>query len=287
MANNTTINSELFQNLLVQSQYALYENSIARAVSTVFDYPVGAGKVVSVPIWAGITSSKPGEGVAPAAVDTNTNSKTISLEEHVAFAEVTDFLRDSAQESVITALANQMGLALAEGLDKELIALFANVGITQSVGTAYQAGPPAVKTDVVVNDLMKAAAIIRSQKYNGPMFAVLNPKQAYGIKAAMTATNNFQNATNVGNAILSNYFVGQIAGITILEHPLVGVDVNGDSVGCVFAPSAFGLAQRGGVAMETERNAAKRSTDVVETVVAGAGILRPELAVKVLGNAEV
>lgn len=278
MANTTSINSELFQNLLVQSQYALYENSIARAVATVFDYPVGAGKTVSVPIWAGITSSKPGEGVAPSAADTNTNSKTINLEEHVVYAEVTDFLRDSAQESVITGLANQAGLALAEGLDKELIALFSNIAITQGVGSAG--------TDNTVADIMKAAAIIRANKYTGPMFAVVNPKQAYGIKAAMTATNSYQNS-NPGVMSLAQYFVGSVGGVTILESALVLPDVSDDAVGCVFAPSAFGLAQRGGVSMEEQRNAAKRSTDVVLTAVAGAGILRPELAVKITGDAAV
>lgn len=279
MANNTTINSELFQNLLVQSQYALYENSIARAVATVFDYPVGAGKVVSVPIWAGITSSKPGEGVAPSAVDTNTNSKTITLAEHVVFAEVTDFLRDSAQESVITGLANQAGLALAEGLDKELFGLFDDGDITQSVGTA--------NTDITAEDIMKAAALIRSQKYTGPLFAVMNPKQAFGIKKALTATTAYTANTNAGNRILDQFFVGQIAGVTILESALIAADVNDDSYGCVFAPQAFGIAQRGGVTMEEQRNAAKRSTDVVMTVVAGAGHLRPELAVKVFGDTSV
>lgn len=277
MANNTTINSELFQNLLVQSQYALYENSIARAVVTVFDYPVGAGKTVSVPVWAGITSSKPGEGTAPAAADTNTNSKTIDLAEHVVFAEVTDFLRDSAQENVIAGLATQSGLALAEGIDKELIALFTNAAITQVVGAAG--------SDNAAADIMKAAAYIRSNKYTGPMFAVVNPKQAYGIKAALTATNSYQNATTVGNAALSQYFVGSIGGVTILESANVAVDGNGDATGCVFAPGAFGLAQRGGVSMEEQRNAAKRSTDVVLTAVAGAGILRPELAVQLIGDA--
>jgi N4-gp56 family major capsid protein len=277
MANTTSINSELFQNLLVQSQYALYENSIARAVSTVFDYPVGAGKVVSVPIWAGITSTKPGEGVAPSAVDTNTNSKTITLEEHVVFAEVTDFLRDSAQESVIGALGDQAGQALAEGLDKELIALFSSV--VQSIA---QDG-----NDLTVNMLMQAAATIRSNKYTGPLYAIVNPKQAYGMKAALTATNAYTANTNAGNRILDQYFVGSIAGITILEHANVTVDANGDSLGCVFAPQAFGLAQRGGVTMEEQRNAAKRSTDVVLTAVAGAGILRPELAVKILTDAQV
>ena len=279
MANTTSINSELFQNLLVQSQYALYENSIARAVATVFDYPVGAGKVVSVPIWAGITSTKPGEGVAPSAADTNTNSKTITLAEHVVFAEVTDFLRDSAQESVITGLANQSGLALAEGLDKELIALFASGDITASVGAGG--------SDNTVNDIMKAAAQIRSQKYTGPLFAVLHPKQAYGIKAAMTATNSYQAATNAGNRVLDQYFIGSVGGVTILESALIVPDGADDALGCVFAPAAFGLAQRGGISMEQQRNAAKRSTDVVMTAVAGAGILRPELAVKILTDAQI
>ena len=193
------------------------------------------------------------------------------------FAEVTDFLRDSAQESVIGALGDQAGQALAEGLDKELIALFSSV--VQSIA---QDG-----NDLTVNMLMQAAATIRSNKYTGPLYAIVNPKQAYGMKAALTATNAYTANTNAGNRILDQYFVGSIAGITILEHANVTVDANGDSLGCVFAPQAFGLAQRGGVTMEEQRNAAKRSTDVVLTAVAGAGILRPELAVKILTDAQV
>jgi N4-gp56 family major capsid protein len=276
MANNTTINSELFQQLLVQSQYALYENSIARSVTTVFDYPVGAGKVVSVPMWAGITSTKPGEGVAPAAADTNTNSKTITLAEHVVFAEVTDFLRDSAQESVITGLANQSGLALAEGLDKELMALFSDPFVTQEVGAA--------NTDNTVNDIMKAAARIRANKYTGPLFAILHPNQSYGIRAALTG-NAALTATNIQNRALDTLFIGTIAGVQVFESALVTVDGADDASGCVFAPNAFGLAQRGGVTMEEQRNAAKRSTDVVLTAVAGCGVLRPELAVRIYGDA--
>jgi N4-gp56 family major capsid protein len=276
MANTTSINSELFQNLLVRSEFALYENSIARAVAQVYDYPTNAGKVVSVPIWSGITSSKPGEGVAPSAADTNTNSKTVSLDEHVTYAQVTDFLRDSAQEDVISSLSGQMGLALAEGLDKELIALFGDSSITQSVG--------ALADELTVQKIMEAAARIRANKYTGPLFAVVNPRIAYQMKAVLTATTSYAAISDIGNQALTNGFVGQIAGVTILEHALVNVDSAGQSVGCVFAPSAFGLAQRGGVAMETERKAAQRATDVVMTVVAGAGILRPELAVKLNAN---
>ena len=130
----------------------------------------------------------------------------------------------------------------------------------------------------------RAAAKIRANKHTGPLFAVVNPLIAYQMKAVLTATTAFTSNTAIGNQALSNGFVGQIAGVTILEHALVNVDGMGQSVGCVFAPEAFGLAQRGGVAMEEQRNAAKRSTDVVLTAVAGAGILRPELAVKINAN---
>lgn len=275
MANTTTINSELFTNLLVQSQYAMYENSIARQLATVFDYPVNSGKVVQIPVWGSLNASKPGEGVAPSAQDTNTTSKTITLEEHVVYAQVTDFLRDSAQEDVITSLANQSGLALAEAIDKEMISYFATV--SNSIGSAG--------SDNTAVDIMKAAATIRGNKYSGPLFAILNPKQAYGIKAALTATTAYTANTNVGNNILSNQFIGTLAGVQIYESALVVADGSDDATGCVFAKEAFGLAQRGGIAMGTQRQETTRSTDVVMTAVAGATLIRPEFAVKIIGDA--
>ena len=131
---------------------------------------------------------------------------------------------------------------------------------------------------------MKAAAKIRANKYTGPMFAVLSPGQAYGIKAALTGTAALA-STNLQNRALDAFYVGTIAGVTVYESANVQVNSDSDAFGCVFAPGAFGVAQRGGVTMEEQRNAAKRSTDVVLTAVAGVGILRPELAVKIIGDA--
>lgn len=274
MANTTTLNSELFQKLLVQSQFAMYENSIARSVGTVYDYPMGSGKSVSVPVWASITASKPGEGVAPNVANTNTTSVSIDLAEHVYFAQITDMLRDSAQESVINDLATQAGLALGESLDNDLVALFANAGITKSVGAANVA--------VTASTIMSAAAQVRNAKYSGPLFAVLNPLQAYGLKAALAGS--YAAPSNAGNRALDQYAIGMIGGVTILESALVGI-TNDAATGCVFAPAAFGVAQRGGISMEEQRQASTRSTDLVLTAVAGTGIIRPELAVKIVGAA--
>jgi hypothetical protein len=176
----------------------------------------------------------------------------------------------------MTALANQAGSALAESLDKELIALFLNEAVTQEIGSAG--------TNNSVQDIMKAAAMIRANKYSGPLVAILHPKQAYAIKAALTATTAYTANTNVGNAVLDQFFIGSVAGVAMYESALVTEDNANDASGCVFAPQAFGLAQRGGIAMEEQRVAAARATDLVLTAVAGAGVLRPELAVRIYGD---
>ena len=277
MANTTVINSELFQKLLVQSQFAAYENSVARAVASVYDYPTNAGRTVSVPIWDAVSATKPGEGVAPAAADTNTTSKDITLVEYVVRHTVTDFLRDSAEENVIAALADQSGRSLAEAMDTDLFALFADAGITQEVG--------ATGADNTIDDLFKAAAILRSRKLTGPFYAVVNPVQAYKLKKEL-ATNggsNIPSLSTVGEGVIQNAVIGQVAGITVIESALVGTDRT-DAIGCVFAPAAFGFAQRGAVMMEQQREAAQRATEVVLTQVAGSAILRPTYAVRLLGN---
>ena len=277
MSNTTTLNSELIQKIQMDSELALYETSVARAVSTVYDFEVGSGLQVNVPIWGRVSASKPGEGTPPAKGDTDTAGKTITMVEHVAYNQITDLLRDSTNDNIIAKLSQSMGLALAESLDQELISLFASNDITQSFGSAG--------TENTINDIMKAAARIRSNRYSGPLFAILNPMQAYAIKAALTASGNAAAAGMVADDVLMNYFVGRMAGVTILEHAGVAVDANSDTVGCVFAPAAFGVAQRGGVFVEPDRQAKERATDLVATVVAGAGILRPELAVKIVGDA--
>ena len=277
MANTTVINSELFQKLLVQSQFAAYENSVARVVASVYDYPTNAGRTVSVPIWEAVSATTPGEGVAPDAADTNTTSKDITLVEYVIRHTVTDFLRDSAEENVIAALADQSGRSLAEAMDMDLFRLFADLEITQEVG--------ATGTDNTIDDLFKAAAILRSRKLTGPFYAVVNPVQAYKLKKEL-ATNggsNIPSLSTVGEGVIQNAVIGQVAGITVIESALVGTDRT-DAIGCVFAPAAFGFAQRGAVMMEQQREAAQRATEVVLTQVAGSAILRPTYAVRLLGN---
>lgn len=282
MANNTTINSELFTNLLAEAQFAMYENSIARQLVTPFTFPANSGKVMQVPVYAAVTAGDLTEGTAPSAADTNTTSVSITLGEVGTYFQVTDFLRDSAQRDVIADLGAQAGRAIAEKMDTDVFALFNS--ISASVGTEDSA--------ITVDNIMEAIATLRQAKVTGPLSAVVGPRQALQLKKALyNAGGTVATANNYGASILERGFIGTIGGCSVYESSLVKQDLDTDtdtelnSVGAVFSPTALGHAIRGGVVMEDQRQAAARATDIMMSVVKGEAILQNSHAVKIVGSA--
>lgn len=266
MSNTSSINSELIATLVGQAQFAAYEQSVARQITTIFDLPAGAGKSVQVPVWSSISAELISDESAATAKDTNTTSATITLAEHVVYHRVTNMLRDSASQDVFSQLGDQSGRAIAESLDTQAFSVFSSFsGANTAVAVA----------SVTVNDIMDRVAALRANKVTGPFYAVLHPLAANGIKKAMTATNSFQAASSVGDSILSQYFIGQIAGCTILESALVPyASGTGVATCAVFAPSALGHAMRGTIDVAEQYMAKERATDLVLTANAGAQVLQ-------------
>lgn len=278
MANTSSINSELFANLVTAAQFAAYETSVARQMVTVFDAPVNAGKVLQVPVWSGITAETITNEAAATAKDTNTSSQTITLAEHVVYHQITDMLRDSSYSDVFAQIGDQSGRAIAEAMDKQVFDLFTS--FSTEVG-------PGAGAEVTVDHLLKAAATLRSNKLTGPFYAVLHPKQAYNVKKALTnsGSSNIPALSAVGDSVLSGFYLGTIAGIQVYESGLITVDATDDAIGAVFARSALGHAMRGAVSMNELYLPKERATDVVLTAVAGAAILQNSHGVKITGDA--
>jgi len=282
MANNTTINSELFTALLGDAQFAAYESSIARQLVTVFDMPSNSGKIINVPVYSAVAAIDLTEGTAPSAADTNTTTASIELGEVGTYFQVTDFLRDTAQRDVIADLGAQAGRAIAEKMDSKVFALFNS--ISQSVGTEDSA--------ITVDGIMEAIATLRGNKITGPLAAVVGPRQALQMKKALyNAGGTVATANNYGAGILERGFIGMLGGCSIYESALVKSDLDTDAdselnmVGAVFAPTALGHAMRGGIKMKTEDKAAARSTDIMMSVDVGQAILQASHAVKLVGSA--
>jgi N4-gp56 family major capsid protein len=274
MANNTTINAELFSNLVTAAQFAAYEQSVARQMATVFDAPMNSGKVLQVPVWTSIAAQNISNEAAATAAATGTDQALITMTEHVVYHQITDMLRDSATNNVIAQLGDQSGRAIAESMDIEFMSKFAALGTLGGL------------TDVTINasafdknDIMNRVAQLRAAKLTGPFYAVVHPTAANEIKKALTANDSYTASGAVADSILTDYFVGQLAGCRIIES--ANVPLTGDVATCaVFAPSAIGHAMRGAVSLEQDRNAPARATDLVMTGVAGSNVLQETHGVK-------
>ena len=266
MANTSSINSELFANLVGAAQYAAYENSVARQIVTVFDLPQNAGKTVQVPVWSSIAAETITDESAATAKDTNTTSASITMKEHVVYHRITDMLRDSSVGDVMSQIGDQSGRAIAEAMDTQVFAEFANLG---GSSTAIAVA------SFTVNDIMDRVAALRAAKLVGPFFAVVHPTAANALKKALVSSSSYTASGQFADSILQNYFVGQVAGCQIIESSLVPYAAGTGVATCaVFAPSALGHAMRGTITMEEQRQAAARATDVVLTGVAGAAVLQ-------------
>jgi len=277
MANEqtTSLNSELFTALLGDAQFAAYENSVARQVVTALDYPANAGKVLQIPVYASISAADLTEGTAATAANTNTTSVSLTLAEIGTYFQVTDMLRDSAQRDVIGDLGFQAGRAIAEKMDTGVFANFSSFDEIKSN----------VNAEVTVDDILKGVSELRSRKLTGPFYCILHPGVAYQIKKELSNAGaaTIPALSNAGNTVLSQFYVGQLAGCIIIESALVATSGN-NAVNSVFTPMALAHALRGGVRMETQRQASARATDIMMTAVQGSAILNQQFGVKLTGN---
>jgi hypothetical protein len=282
---NTSINSELFANLVTAAQFAAYEQSVARQLVTVFDAPLNTGLNLQVPVWAGIDAQLIADEAAATVKTTNTTSATITLKEHVVYHQVTDQLRDSAYSNVFAQLGDQSGRAIAEGMDKQVFDAMADgtYGFSTDLGSAGGELTPTL--------LLKAAATLRSRKLTGPFYAVVHPAQAYALKDALTKNISYSGGptqypalNGVGEGILSGFYIGNLAGIQIFESALLTVDGSDDAKALVFTPGSTGHAMRGSVEMNTLYLPANRATDVVLKAVAGAQVLQRTFGVAITAD---
>jgi len=281
---NTSLNSELFANLVTQAQYQAYETSVARQLVTVFDAPIHSGKNLQVPVWDRVTADLITDESASPAHQTNTNAATISLQEHVVYHQITDMIRDSAYSDVFSQLGDQSGRAIAESMDTQVFSQFSGLNYNSDIGASGH--------ELTAQDILAAAATLRAQRLTGPFYAVVHPASAYNLKKSLTATLPYSGATgyvnpsDIGNDVLRGFYIGTLAGVEIYESALVPV-TGTDATNAVFARTAFGHAMRGSIDMNTLYLPAYRATDVVLKAVAGATTLNAKHGVVITADARI
>jgi N4-gp56 family major capsid protein len=279
MANTSLWNDELYANFVSQAEFAAFETSVSRSLMKLFPIPMNSGKTVQVPIWGqGSAQLITNEGAASAR-DTTTTSVTITLKEHVYYSQITDVLRDSAYGDVMGQIAEVSGRAIGESLDTMAFAEFANLSSNAAIGST--------STELTTELILRAAAVLRSNKVTGPYFAVVHPACAYNMKKTLTQVLPYSGATGLGNPsalgnqVMVSGVIGSVGGVTIVESPLVAADGVFAYTNAVFAPTALGIAERGGLSMSSLYLPQNRATDLSVVANAGAGVLQGLHGVKI------
>jgi hypothetical protein len=268
-AMNSGWNEEFFANFVTAAEFAAYETSIARELTTVFDVPMNSGKVAQVPIWGNDAATYVTDDTSTNAILTTSSQATITLGEHVYYTQISNMLRDSAYGDIMSQLSLVAGRSIGESFDTNAFSKF----------SSFSSDLGSTTTELTTNLVLQAAATLRGRKVMGPYYAVVHPAQAYNIKKQLTyvSQTNVPALSDVGNQALVTGYIGSIGGVTIFESALVGSVTTGGATAYragVFAKTGLGIAQRGGLDLQTLYLPSVRATDMTLVSVAGASVLQ-------------
>ena len=282
MANEATssVLSELYANIVQSALFTLNEQTVIRPLVRNYDMSGTPGLTAQVPIYPALSASGVADGTDLTNTAFNTTSKTITASEVGVMVELTDLAAESATDDVAAAVGRQIGAAMAEKVDTDLAGLFS--GFSNVVDKSGAA--------VTVEDIFKAAATLRANNanQNGGFVCVLHPYQAYDIKAQLTNNGATMShaLSDVGNAALRDGFLGRIAGVDIFESNVVsGADSAGSYFGAVMTQDALGYMVKRAMRIETERNASKRSLEIVGSMAYGTSELFDQYGVAIQSDA--
>jgi len=274
---NSTTLDDLFVNIVAQARFTAEEQSLMLGLVTQYNIAGQAGKTVQIPKYPAVTAAALEEGTAPSDTDVSTSSVTVEVAEVGNSVLLTDLAAMGAGNPA-DELGTVLGNAIATKIDKDLIALFTDFSTEIGAGAGQE---------ITVANLFKAAATLRNNKAQGQLAAVVNPFQAYQLKAGLTNSFVGANLSEVGNSAMISGFVGTVAGINVFESANVSIDGSGDSIAAVFAPEALAIALKSEFNLETQRNATRRGTEMVATAVYGVDTLDNTYGVKITTDATV
>lgn len=276
---DTAVSTGLYANIVQAALFTLSEQTVIRPLVRNYDLTGTPGLTAQIPIYPAVSATGLTDGDD---LNTNqiftTNSVNITCAEIGAMVTLSDLARETASEDVAAAIGRQLGDAMAVKVDTDLAALFS--GFTNSVGSGT--------AEITVEDLFKAAAILRNNKAPGPYVAVLHPYQAFQLKKQLSnaGNTNMVNPSIVGNEALRSGLVGTVAGITVFESTVVSGDSAGAYVGAAMSADALGYVVKRNMRIETQRQATQRSDQIVGTMAYGVKEIFDSYGVKLIADAQ-
>lgn len=185
------------------------------------------------------------------------------------------FLTDQRIESDIyqaqSDAANELGLAMAQNIEKNLLGKFSSLtgGTIGAAGSAMSWG-------------YFYAMLTGLRRQNAPMpYAfVCRPEQWHQLGKAVAPGATVTNSPDIQNSVVGRFYVGSVSGVDIYTSANISVDGSDDAYCAMFNPQALALDMRRAPRLEAERDSSRRGWELNLSSVYAYGVWRPKFGVQ-------
>ncbi len=289
MANETTTSlaTELILTEVVNREVirAAYAEVVAAPLVRVKDIADQPTLTATFPKYPKLTASALTEGTDMSNTAVNTTGVSIDAGEVGLMVTITDLLKAAAVNPITEDLAQEMGRAIAEKIDTDITAEFANFSLTAGTSGA----------DMTLSDLIDAVYALENANAPGPYVAILHPIQIADLRkdiVSNAATAFSLVPDSMKQALLAGGELSlEIMGVQIFRSTTcASVNTNADRQGGMFPArdlvAPIGMALKQVSRTEFQRDASLRATEVVVTSVYGVGTINAAWGVKIVTDHE-
>lgn len=271
----SSLNS-LFNTIYEDALFVARDTALMASLVTPYSAQGYMNRVLST--YPQITAQDVAEGVdySNATEWTKTASVTLTPGEKMAQAVLTDARQQTDPENARTTVSRELGLAIAEKIDTDLLGDFAS--FTTDKGTA--------NTSLTIAISAAALAKLRNNKARGPFSFVLHPYGWHDIWVELGQPAATQSMLgDVANEALREYFVGRFLAANWYTSANISVDGSADAISAVFSRDALALDTREAPTLEPERDASLRAWELNMHAGYAHGVIRADHGIKLTHDA--
>jgi hypothetical protein len=245
--------ASLYNNIYEDAVFTAREMNLMSALVTVYNSTGYADR--TVPVYAQATARAVGDGVDFVTSEklSKSTKATFTPSEVMAQFILTDRMVSTDPDNARNAAALELGGAIAEKIDKDLLGLLDNLAAGK--GTAGSA--------LTITNCAAALSLIRKNKARGQANFVLHPYQWHDIWVALGQPSaNQAFLGDIANQALRDYYAGQFLGGQWFTTSNITVNGSDDAYGGVFTRDAIALDVRDGMSLRPERDESLRATEL-------------------------
>ncbi|MEE9615272.1 MAG: phage major capsid protein [Thermodesulfobacteriota bacterium] len=251
--------AEIVSRLIIDAAYA---EAVMPPLVRVADISAESTLTVEFPKWPLLSASDLTEGTDASNTAVDTASVSVPADEAGIMITVTDMLLNSTGLGGLEPYAAELGKALANKIDTDLLAEVAD--FTNSVGSTG--------VDITESDFLTAIYTLEAGNAVGPFVAVLHPVQVHDLRTALASTTGaIWGGPSVPAADLGAF--ASLYGVDVFKSTsCASVNTDADRQGVMMPmgnQSGLAYVLKTGAKTEFQRDASLRATEIVVTAIYG------------------